>query len=148
MARQPQKKDAELPRSVWKEIATFARKLARDHRALIASDPNYRKRARQVLTALYSHPSRGAGEDREAGCTAMLNSTAMEADRDNSARSKIPPVEGEDHIVREPRFANNGFRSRCRFCIRLLSPAEPRCNKTRSRYCYCPFCVRNQYTRN
>ena len=88
--------------SVWKEIATFARKLARDHRALIASDPNYRKRARQVLTALYSHPSRGAGEDREAGCTAMLNSTAMEADRDNSARSKIPPVEGDDHIVREP----------------------------------------------
>jgi hypothetical protein len=28
------------------------------------------------------------------------------------------------------RFADNGFRSRRRFCIRLLSPAQPRCNRT------------------
>jgi hypothetical protein len=36
---------AEIPRALRKELATLARKLARDHRALFASDPIYRKRA-------------------------------------------------------------------------------------------------------
>ena len=33
---------------------------------------------------------------------------------------------GEDRRSENQRFANNGFRSRRRFCIRLLSPAQPR----------------------
>jgi hypothetical protein len=45
------KRQADLARAVRKEIATFARKLARDHRALFASDPALRKRAGQFLTA-------------------------------------------------------------------------------------------------
>jgi hypothetical protein len=42
----------DLPRSLRKEIAAFARNLKGDHRALFSSDPAYRKRAGQFLTAL------------------------------------------------------------------------------------------------
>jgi hypothetical protein len=41
-----------LPRSLRKEIAAFARKLKRDHSAMFTSNPAYRKRAGQFLTAL------------------------------------------------------------------------------------------------
>jgi hypothetical protein len=49
--RKPQA-PAELTRSIRKEISRFARKLARDHRAVFAANPNLRKRAGQFLTAL------------------------------------------------------------------------------------------------
>ena len=43
---------SQVPSGLRKEIATFARKLKRDYHALFASDPNLRKRAGQILTAL------------------------------------------------------------------------------------------------
>jgi len=52
---------AELPRDIRKELATFARKLAREHRALFASNPTYRKRAGQFLTALLPPKPRRRG---------------------------------------------------------------------------------------
>lgn len=51
----------ELPRPIRKELATLARKLARDHRALFTSDPIYRKRAGQFLTALLPPKPRRRG---------------------------------------------------------------------------------------
>ena len=48
----PERTIAVLPRAIRKELATLARKLPRDHRALFASDPICRKRAGQFLTAL------------------------------------------------------------------------------------------------
>jgi hypothetical protein len=51
----------ELPRPIRKEIAAFARKLAREHRALFASDRIYRKRAGQFLTALLPPKPRRRG---------------------------------------------------------------------------------------
>ena len=44
-----------------KELATVARKLAREHRALFASNPVYRKRAGQFLTALLPPKPRRRG---------------------------------------------------------------------------------------
>jgi hypothetical protein len=44
----------DLPRSLRKEIAAFARKLNRHHRALFTSVPAYPKRVGQFLTALLS----------------------------------------------------------------------------------------------
>jgi hypothetical protein len=55
------KVNANLPRSLRKEISTLARKLARDYRALFASDPIYRKRAGQFLTALLPPKPRRRG---------------------------------------------------------------------------------------
>lgn len=52
---------AELPRDLRKEIAALARKLKRDHRALFASDPIYRRRAGQFLTALLPPKPRRRG---------------------------------------------------------------------------------------
>jgi hypothetical protein len=46
-----------------KELSSFARKLACEHRALFASDPVYRKRAGQFLTALLT-PNRVAAGGR------------------------------------------------------------------------------------
>jgi hypothetical protein len=51
----------ELPRVVRKEIAALARKLARDHRTLFVSDPTYRRRAGQFLTALLPPKPRRRG---------------------------------------------------------------------------------------
>jgi hypothetical protein len=51
----------ELPRAVRKELATLARKLKRDYPALFASDPLYRKRAGQFLTALLPPKPRRRG---------------------------------------------------------------------------------------
>jgi hypothetical protein len=49
-----------LPKEVRKELATFARKLKRGYRQLFASNPVYRKRAGQFLTALLPpKPRRG-----------------------------------------------------------------------------------------
>ena len=53
--------DKQLPRPIRKEIAAFARKLAHDHRALFLSDPIYRKRAGQFLTALLPPKPRRRG---------------------------------------------------------------------------------------
>jgi hypothetical protein len=50
-----------LPSPIRKEIAAFARNLAREHRALFASDPTYRKRAGQFLTALLPPKPRRQG---------------------------------------------------------------------------------------
>ena len=52
---------AELPRGIRKEIAALARKLKRDYRVLFASDPIYRKRAGQFLTALLPPKPRRRG---------------------------------------------------------------------------------------
>jgi len=69
--RKPQTR-AELPRALRKELATFARKLARDHRALFASDPIYRKRAGQFLTALLPPKPRRRGRPGRADVTAAI----------------------------------------------------------------------------
>jgi hypothetical protein len=63
---------AELPRVVRKELATFARKLARDHRALFVSDPIYRKRAGQFLSALLPPKPRHRGRPGRADVTAAI----------------------------------------------------------------------------
>jgi hypothetical protein len=69
--RKPQTR-AELPRAIRKELATFARKLARDHRALFASDPIYRKRAGQFLTALLPPKSRRRGRPGRSDVTQAI----------------------------------------------------------------------------
>jgi hypothetical protein len=51
----------QLPFHVRKEIGAFARNLAREHRAVFASDPIYRKRAGQFLTALLPPKPRRRG---------------------------------------------------------------------------------------
>jgi|ERR1035437_6086555 hypothetical protein len=56
-----------LPRTIRKEIATLARKLAREHRGLFASNPAFRKRAGQFLIALLPPKSRRRGETRADG---------------------------------------------------------------------------------
>ena len=63
---------AELPRDLRKEIATFARKLAREHRALFGSDPIYRKRAGQFLTALLPPKPRRRGRPGRADVTTAI----------------------------------------------------------------------------
>jgi hypothetical protein len=50
-----------LPHDVRAELSAFARKLAREHRALFLSDPIYRKRAGQFLTALLPPKPRRRG---------------------------------------------------------------------------------------
>jgi hypothetical protein len=50
-----------FPRELRKEIAAFARKLKRDHKALFASDPVYKKRAGQFLTSLLPPKQRRRG---------------------------------------------------------------------------------------
>jgi hypothetical protein len=52
---------SELPRPVRKEIATLAFMLKRHYAALFASDPIYRKRAGQFLTALLPPKPRRRG---------------------------------------------------------------------------------------
>src|SRR5215831_21073573 len=48
-------------RDLRKEIAAFARRLAKEHRGLFTSDPNLRKRAGQFLTALLPPKPRRRG---------------------------------------------------------------------------------------
>lgn len=50
-----------LPKELRKELATFARKLAKGYRAQFASDPALRKRAGQFLTALLPPKPRRRG---------------------------------------------------------------------------------------
>jgi hypothetical protein len=50
-----------LPKHPRKDLATIARKLAREHRPLFTSDPNLRKRAGQFLTALLPPKPRRRG---------------------------------------------------------------------------------------
>jgi hypothetical protein len=52
---------AGLPRAIRKELATLARKLNREHRALFAGNPNLRKRAGQFLIALLPPKPRRRG---------------------------------------------------------------------------------------
>jgi len=52
---------AELPRPIRKEIAALTLKLRRQYKALFASDPLYRKRAGQFLTALLPPKPRRRG---------------------------------------------------------------------------------------
>jgi hypothetical protein len=66
------KDGATLPRAIRKELATLGRKLARDHRALFASDPIYRKRAGQFLTALLPPKPRRRGRPGRADVTAAI----------------------------------------------------------------------------
>src|SRR5215831_20081250 len=51
----------DLPKGMRNEIASLARKLAREHRALFAADPTLRKRAGQFLTALLPPKPRRRG---------------------------------------------------------------------------------------
>ncbi len=57
----PRRTEPELPRALPKEISQFARKLKRDHRALFASNPLYRKRAGQFITSLLPPKPRRRG---------------------------------------------------------------------------------------
>jgi len=50
-----------IPRAIRKELATLARKLAREHKTLFAADPTIRKRAGQFLTALLPPKPRRRG---------------------------------------------------------------------------------------
>jgi hypothetical protein len=68
---------AELPRDFRKEIATFARKLKRDYRALFASNPVYRKRAGQFLTALLPPKPRRRGRPGRADVTQAIRLLAL-----------------------------------------------------------------------
>jgi hypothetical protein len=101
--------------SVWKEIAAFARKLARDHLALFASDPNYRKRAGRFLTALLPPKPRRRGRHggriyRDAQPSGDGGQIAITQPDRRYHRSKAMITSSENQ-----RFANNGFRSRRRF---------------------------------
>jgi hypothetical protein len=63
-----------LPKELRKEIAAFARKLAKDYRPQFTSDPNLRKRAGQFLTAL--HPPESANFKPHRAVVAWLSQTA------------------------------------------------------------------------
>ena len=65
-------RSTELPRPLRRELATLARKLAREHRALFASDLIYRKRAGQFLTALLPPKPRRRGWPGRADVTAAI----------------------------------------------------------------------------
>jgi hypothetical protein len=62
----------QLSRSIRNEIAAFARKLAREHRALFASAPIYRKRAGQFLTALLPPKPRRRGRPGRSDVTQAI----------------------------------------------------------------------------
>jgi hypothetical protein len=55
-----------------KELATFARKLKRDHGALFATDPIYRERAGQFLTALLPPKPRRRGRPGRPDVTTAI----------------------------------------------------------------------------
>jgi hypothetical protein len=61
-----------LPRSLRQELATFARKLAGEHALLFGSDPLYRKRAGQFLTALLPPKSRRRGRPGRKDVTRVI----------------------------------------------------------------------------
>ena len=61
-----------LPRELRKEIAAFARKLAKEHRAVFAEDPTRRKRAGQYLTALLPPKPRRRGRPGDPTVTKAI----------------------------------------------------------------------------
>ena len=67
-----QRSRAELPRALRKEIFQFARKLKKHYRQLFASDPIYRKRAGQFLTALLPPKPRRRGRPGRADVTQAI----------------------------------------------------------------------------
>jgi hypothetical protein len=60
-----------LPRELRKEIAAFARKLAKEHQAVFTEDPTRRKRAGQYLTALLP-PKRRRGRPGDPTVTKAI----------------------------------------------------------------------------
>ena len=60
------------PAPLRKELATLARKLTRDQRALFASNPNLRKRAGQFLTILLPPKPRRRGRPGRPDVTAAI----------------------------------------------------------------------------
>lgn len=61
-----------LPKELRKELTATARKLAKEHRALFASDPHLRKRAGQFLTALLPPKPRRRGRPGRADVTQAI----------------------------------------------------------------------------
>ena len=61
-----------LPQAVRKEIAAFARKLAKEHRAVFAEDPTRRKRAGRFLTALLPPKPRRRGRPGDPTVTKAI----------------------------------------------------------------------------
>jgi hypothetical protein len=61
-----------LPQALRKEIAAFARKLAKEHRAVFAEDPTRRKRAGQYLTALLPPKPRRRGRPGDPTVTKAI----------------------------------------------------------------------------
>jgi hypothetical protein len=59
-------------RGLRKELATFARHLAKQHRSLFTTDPNLRKRAGQFLTALLPPKPRRRGRPGLPSVTAAI----------------------------------------------------------------------------
>lgn len=68
---------ANIPRALRNELANFARHLARDYRQLLASDPIYRKRAGQFLTALLPPKPRRRGRPGIPGVTLAIRLIAQ-----------------------------------------------------------------------
>ena len=69
-----------LPKQVRKEIAAFARWLKREYRALFGSDPLYRKRAGQFLTALLLPKPRRRGRPVRADITKAIRLLSLFSD--------------------------------------------------------------------
>jgi hypothetical protein len=61
-----------LPQALRKEIAAFARKLAKAYRAVFAEDPTRRKRAGQYLTALLPPKPRRRGRPGDPTVTKAI----------------------------------------------------------------------------
>jgi hypothetical protein len=61
-----------LPKQLGKEIATLARKLAKEYRTLFAEDPTLRKRAGQFLTALLPPRPRRRGRPGNPNVTKAI----------------------------------------------------------------------------
>jgi hypothetical protein len=61
-----------LPQALRKEIAAFARKLAKEHRTVFAENPALRKRSGQFLTALLPPKPRRRGRPGDPNVTKAI----------------------------------------------------------------------------
>jgi len=126
-----------LPGALRREIAAFARKLARDHRALCLSDPVYRKHAGQFLTALLPPKPRRRGRPRRPDVTEAIRLLKLyrrqypsERAAEHWARMYPKVIDGYEKMnAVEQRDARERLRERVRWRIRKARVCEdPRSN--------------------
>ena len=84
---------ADLPASIRKDVAVFARKLAQNHGAAFRADRTYRKRAGQFLTALLPPKPRRRGRPGRSDVTEAIRLL-------NQYRRRFPTERAAEHWAR------------------------------------------------